>query len=119
MGKPKDRSEAYEELKSFSGRTHQVLTGITLYHKESETILTEVDITNVTFRSLTENELQWYLSIQKSGKMSLALTEYRKKANALSVVLMGSYSSVMGLPITLFYGMLSKLNYKFDKFPVA
>lgn len=118
VGKPADREEAYRELKSFSGRTHQVLTGITLYCNSSGAILTETDSTDVTFRDLTEGELRWYLD---SGEWDGVAGSYRIQGLGECLIsgINGSYSNVMGLPITRFYGMLTKLNYRFDKFPAA
>lgn len=118
VGKPKNRDEAYVELKQFSGKKHQVFTGITLYSGRTDSMISDVEITDVTFRDLNENEIQWYLN---SGEWKDVAGSYRiqEKGECLIKGINGSYSSVMGLPITLFYGMLSRLNYKFDKFPVA
>ena len=114
IGKPKDRNDAMRELKRFSGQIHQVYTGITLFHKNSKRIITEVEITDVTFRSLSEDEIQWYLNTEEwigvAGSYRI-----QGKGECLIKGINGSYSNVMGLPITRFYGMLSKLNYKFDK----
>jgi len=118
IGKPGDRFDAYNELKKFSGQTHQVYTGITLFNKETDRIITEVEITDVTFRKLTENEIQWYLNTDE-WKDVAGSYRIQEKGECLIQGINGSYSSVMGLPITLFYGMLSKLNYKFDKFPAG
>ena len=118
IGKPENRDEAYRELNRFSGQTHQVYSGITLYSSKADTIISDVEATDVTFRKLTENEIQWYLN---TGEWEGVAGSYRiqEKGECLSEGINGSYSSVMGLPITLFYGMLSKLNYKFDKFPAG
>lgn len=118
IGKPRDRSEAERELRSFSGRTHRVYTGVTLYCHSSDTVLTEVDITDVTFRKLSDKEIIWYLNTEE-WKGVAGSYRIQGKGECLISGINGSYSNVMGLPITLFYGMLSRLNYKFDKFPVA
>jgi nucleoside triphosphate pyrophosphatase len=118
VGKPVDREDACRELNNFSGHTHQVYTGITLFCSNTDTILTDVDVTDVTFRDLTENEIQWYLNTEE-WKDVAGSYRIQEKGECLIQGINGSYSCVMGLPITLFYGMLSKLNYKFDKFPVA
>lgn len=118
IGKPMNRADAMNELMQFSGKTHQVLTGVTLYRGKSETAITEVDKTDVTFRKLTENEIQWYLNTEE-WKDVAGSYRIQEKGECLIRGINGSYSNVMGLPITLFYGMLSKLNYQFDKFPVA
>lgn len=118
VGKPADREEAYRELKNFSGNTHQVLTGVSLYRGSDGTIITETGITDVTFRNLSEEEILRYL---RSGEWEGVAGSYRiqGKGECLISGINGSYSNVMGLPITRFYGMLTKLNYSFDKFPAA
>ncbi|MDA3808930.1 MAG: Maf family protein [Spirochaetaceae bacterium] len=118
VGKPYDREGAYKELKRFSGKTHQVFTGISLYNKELNIIINDIDKTDVTFRELTENEIQWYLGTNE-WKDVAGSYRIQGKGECLIQSINGSYSSVMGLPITLFYGMLKKLNYKFDKFPAG
>jgi len=118
IGKPANRDDAMRELKNFSGRTHKVYTGITLYNSKKDSVFTEVEITDVTFRSLTENELHWYLNTEE-WKDVAGSYRIQEKGECLIQGINGSYSNVMGLPITRFYGMLSKLNYQFDKFPAV
>lgn len=118
IGKPENREDAYRELSRFSGRTHQVYSGITLYSRNSDRIITDVEITDVSFRNLSESELQWYLNTEE-WKGVAGSYRIQGKGECLIRGINGSYSSVMGLPITLFYGMLTKLNFKFDKFPAG
>lgn len=118
IGKPLNIDDAMNELIQFSGHTHQVLTGVALYCGESKSITMEVDITDVTFRNLTDREIQWYLATEE-WKDVAGSYRIQEKGECLIQGINGSYSNVMGLPITRFYGMLSKLNYQFDKFPVA
>jgi septum formation protein len=118
VGKPTDKNDAYRELKSFSGKTHQVYTGVSLYNREQNIIINDADKTDVTFRDLTEMEIQWYLNCNEWRDVAGSY-RIQEKGECLIERINGSYSSVMGLPITLFYGMLTRLNYKFDKFPVA
>jgi septum formation protein len=116
VGKPRNRNEARAELISLSGMTHQVLTGISLYCNRKNIIITEVDCTDVTFRSLSEGEIEWYLNTEE-WKGVAGSYRIQGKGECLIERINGSYSNVMGLPITRFYGMLTRLNFKFDKFP--
>ena len=113
VGKPQNREEAEKELRSLSGMTHQVLTGISLYSVRENTLISEVDVTDVTFRPLSDREIRWYLD---SGEWEGVAGSYRiqGKGECLISGINGSYSNVMGLPITRFYGMLTKLNFQFD-----
>ena len=118
IGKPDDENDAYMMLKKFSGKKHQVYSGIALYNRKADKIITDIDITDVTFRNLTENEIQWYLDTEE-WKDAAGAYKIQEKGECLIKGINGSYSCVMGLPIALFYGMLTKLNYKFDKFPAV
>ncbi|MBB6481318.1 Maf family protein [Spirochaeta isovalerica] len=113
VGKPENRLEAERELLSLSGMTHQVLTGISLYRAKDRTILTEVDITDVTFRPLSAKEIAWYLDTEE-WKGVAGSYRIQGKGECLISGINGSYSNVMGLPITRFYGMLTKLDFTFD-----
>ena len=60
LGKPRDREEAAAMLRKLSGRRHQVLTGVALFHKGQ--VRTHVETTEVEFASLTEKDIAWYIA---------------------------------------------------------
>jgi len=95
-GKPKDRADAFNMLRNLSGKTHFVLTGVTLVSdlkEESFTVATEVE-----FYDLTDGQIENYLDtgepFDKAGAYGIqgygALLV--KKIN-------GDYYTVMGFPI--------------------
>ena len=62
LGKPKDEAEAQLMLKSLSGKKHQVLTGFAIVDgTNTDNYFTQVEITNVKFRSLREKEIKAYV----------------------------------------------------------
>ncbi|TFG59488.1 MAG: Maf-like protein, partial [Spirochaetales bacterium] len=67
LGKPRNVSEAGEFLDLLSGKTHQVITGVALRGRKTGRICSASELTEVTFRPLTEEDLSWYLS---SGEWS-------------------------------------------------
>jgi len=111
IGKPKDREEARRMLKAFSGSTHKVISGLALVHKRNRWI-TDYSCTMVTFRDLTEKELEWYLDTEEWAGVAGAYRIQEKAACFINQI-DGSFSNVMGLPIHTFYDMLRRSNYPF------
>ncbi len=107
LEKPKDANDAAEILRSLSGRTHQVITAVALISPEK--MATAYSITQVSFRSITENEIKEYW-----------LTgEPRDKAGGYAIQglgavfvksIQGSYSNVVGLPIEICCELLSQFD---------
>jgi septum formation protein len=58
--KPKDDQDAYNTLKTLSGKMHEVITGVTLRTKQK--MKTFYVITKVYFNSLTDEEIRYYVS---------------------------------------------------------
>ncbi|MCK5200505.1 MAG: septum formation protein Maf [Spirochaetales bacterium] len=106
IGKPKSAREAAELLQSFSGRIHQVITGLTLYNGKNEQLTQDKAVTNVVFANLSEQEISWYLS---TAEWKGAAGGYRIQDQGALLIssINGSWYNVMGLPIRLFYGMVA------------
>lgn len=100
-GKPHDEAEACEMLRALSGRTHTVITGVTLTSAcrcKSFAVSTEV-----TFAALTDEEIGYYVShyrpMDKAGAYGV-----QEWIGYIGVTGMnGSYYNVMGLPIQRLY----------------
>ncbi|MGZ3788898.1 MAG: Maf family protein [Bacteriovorax sp.] len=101
-GKPKDKDEARVILSELSGRTHQVVTGVSFLFKELSTGKIRehlfFDSTEVTFNEITEDLMDAYIatgdSLDKAGAYGIqgpSLT-FISKVN-------GSYSNVVGFPL--------------------
>lgn len=95
LGKPKNKSDAYEMLSFLSGKTHRVYTGIALI--TSEKVVNVCDFAEVTFKSLTENDINSYIetgecfgkaggyAVQGIGKALVEKTD-------------GDFYTIVGLP---------------------
>ena len=107
MGKPKDEEEAKDMLMRLSGKTHQVITGVCL--TTSSIQKTFATVTDVTFATLTEDEIDYYVTryqpMDKAG--SYGVQEWIGFVGVEN--LSGSYFNVMGLPIQRLYTELKKL----------
>lgn len=111
IGKPANREEAGEMLKAFSGRTHRVVTGLALLCGKKPPLL-DYAVTDVTFRQLSEREIDWYLNTEEWAGVAGAY-RIQEQGACFITSLTGSYSNVMGLPIHTFYGMLLNINFPF------
>lgn len=104
FGKPKDVEEALAMLTRLSGRSHRVLTGICLITPDDRVRQKIID-TRVRFKRLSKEEIQSYL----------ASREWRGKAGGYAIQglagcfvqkIVGSYTNVVGLPLTEVASML-------------
>lgn len=94
LGKPVDEKEAISTLRSLSGRTHFVKTGVCFIH-ENKTY-SFVDTTEVHFRNLSDLEILTYV---KSGRCMDKAGSYGIQECDFVEWIDGSYSNVMGLPM--------------------
>lgn len=106
LGKPRDEEDARCMLRNLSGKTHQVYTAVTFaqYSKALETL---VDCTDVSFRELTDAEIDYYVQkykpLDKAGAYGV-----QEWIGYIGVTAMhGSYFNVMGFPIERVYEWLT------------
>ena len=109
-GKPQNVSEAEEFLKVFSGHTHQVISALALFNGKLNYLDTRVSVNQVTFKKLTDKEIQWYLD---TDEWHGAAGGYRIQGKAQLFIknIKGSFSSIMGLSISDFYEIMQAHNY--------
>lgn len=104
LGKPADRNEAYDMLKELSGRTHTVITSVSLLLENN--IQTVSDTAAVTFAALEDWEITYYIDhfkpFDKAG--SYGIQEW---IGMIGVEKMeGSFYTIMGLPVHIVYKLL-------------
>ena len=107
LGKPTDENDACRMLGELSGRTHQVVTGVTLTSARAQRSFSV--ITEVTFKELTEKEIRYYVShyhpLDKAG--AYGIQEWIGYIGCVG--LKGSYYNVMGLPVQRIYAELKRM----------
>ena len=102
LGKPKNYKESFAMLKSLSGKTHQVLTGVSLVHLDLGIDFTFNESTDVSFCFLTDEEINKYIDkykpYDKAGSYGIqdGFSVYVEKIN-------GCFFNVMGFPISRFH----------------
>lgn len=97
LGKPHSDEEAHAMLRTLSGRTHNVVTGVSLTtkrHQKKFAVNTEV-----TFKQLTDEEIDYYVNkyhpYDKAG--AYGIQEWIGYIGVTAI--RGSYFNVMGLPV--------------------
>ncbi len=105
FGKPRSLSDAKHMLRRLSGRTHEVLTAVSVWlvsAPESEKVSlgfrTFVDAAQVTFRSLDDDEIAEYLKKGESFDKAGAYAVQGAGADLVSAV-EGDLNTVIGLPV--------------------
>ncbi len=106
LGKPRDRDDARDMLHALSGRTHTVISGVTL--RTAARRRTFSARSDVRFRPLSDEEIDYYLNnhrpYDKAG--SYGIQEWIGYAAIERID--GSFYNVMGLPIQKVYTELEK-----------
>lgn len=97
LGKPKDHDEAVSMLRRLSGKTHQVITGVTISTLEKRTTFSTE--TKVKFAELSDSDIEYYvdnfLPYDKAGAYGI-----QEWIGCVAVeAIEGSFYNVMGLPV--------------------
>lgn len=106
LGKPKDYDDAFIMLKTLSGNTHEVITSVCIKSLEKSDVFNET--TKVTFNTLSDAEIKYYLDnykpFDKAG--SYGIQEWIGLVAIARIE--GSYANVVGMPVDKVYQHLSK-----------
>ena len=121
IGKPKDAEDAVRILSMLSGKTHRVFTGVSVIAdipdesaaaqcsiRKKEEIQTECSITEVTFETLSPDEITDYVHsgdpLDKAGSYGI-----QGPFGMFVHEIRGNYFTVIGMPIPVLYKMLKKI----------
>lgn len=107
LGKPHDENEAFSILKSLSNETHEVITSVCFTTHTFEKTLHS--ITKVAFKSLTDEEIKYYIKTAKPFDKAGAYGIQDWIGQIGVTKLEGSYFNVMGLPTHLVYKTLNDI----------
>lgn len=107
LGKPKDAPEAFKMLRKLSGKKHQVITSISIKNLHFQKIIN--DVTTVSFKALTNEEINYYIKnykpFDKAG--AYGIQEWIGFIGIDKIE--GSYFNVVGLPVHKLYQEFMKL----------
>jgi septum formation protein len=104
LGKPRDDGDAERMLRLLSGRTHVVMTGISLRRGAYE--LGRVITTSVRFETLSSKDISWYLA-SGEGRDKAGAYAIQGLASRFVTSIDGSYSNVVGLPMATVHALLT------------
>ena len=112
LGKPLDGQDARRMLSQLNGRRHEVLTGVAVLSVETPADVSpqgasEVVVSQVLLRQLTEATIDWYLATDEPADKAGAYAVQGLGA-ALVERVEGSYTNVVGLPLTETLGLLRR-----------
>lgn len=98
LEKPDSVPHARQMIRQLSGNTHRVLTGYSIICRDKAHIFTDSATTEVMFKQLTEEEIEWYVHTDepydKAGGYAIqGLGSFMVKG------ITGSYTNVVGLPV--------------------
>jgi septum formation protein len=115
FGKPADAGDAARMLRELSGRTHSVLTGVSL-RNGSGAERSAVATTAVEFTTLTPEDIEWYVctgeGIDKAGAYAI-----QGLASRFVTRIDGSYSNVVGLPVAAVFELARLAGWTFENAP--
>ena len=98
LGKPKNEAQAKNMLQRLSGREHKVFTGFSIVRIASNAIQTKVVQSAVKFKTISPEELKWYVACDepydKAGGYAI-----QGKGSYFIQSIRGSYTNVIGLPL--------------------
>ena len=104
LGKPKNYEDALQMLQSMSGKTHEVITSVCF--KTKNKVETIYEVTKVTFKTLLDAEINYYLDnykpFDKAG--SYGIQEWIGLIGISKIE--GSYTNVVGMPVEKIYSKL-------------
>lgn len=111
LGKPQSYDEAYAMLSKLSGSCHKVVTGLTIIDIENSTQRIDYKITEVEMREITNQEISDYIStgepMDKAGGYGI-----QERGAIFVKEIKGSYTNVVGLPVTKLVMMCKDLGYQ-------
>jgi len=103
LGKPEDRGDAIAMLTALSGRAHEVLTGVAI--ASAAGVRSGVEQTRVWFSAVTDEDIRRYVDsgqpMDKAGAYGI-----QGLASRFIPRIEGSYTNVVGLPVTLVSSIL-------------
>ncbi|MBP7735584.1 MAG: septum formation protein Maf [Spirochaetes bacterium] len=110
IGKPSDFEDAVAMLMMLKGRTHRVITAVTLLAAENpeapRTMMTGFEATEVTFRDLDRDGVIRYLNTidyrDKAGSYA-----FQEQGSMIVEGFRGSATNIIGFPLRLFFSMLA------------
>ncbi|MFC1568097.1 Maf family protein [Candidatus Margulisiibacteriota bacterium] len=109
LGKPKSKKEAFAMLKSLSGKTHKVMTGIAVIDSETFAKAASFEVTKVKMKKVPASEIMEYVEsgrpLDKAGSYGIQEIE-----EIFIDKIAGDYDNVVGLPVRKLKELLCEIS---------
>lgn len=102
LGKPKDTDDAVRMIGLIQGRTHEVITGVTVILKNEKKEISFAEVTTVHVFPMTEEQIRSYAESKEPMDKAGAYAIQGKFAAYISGI-EGDYNNVVGLPVSRLY----------------
>ncbi len=111
IGKPRDRRDATEMLRTLSGRTHTVYTAVAV--RRGEHLVSGVEHVAVTFRALSDATIESYIA---TGEPMDKAGAYGIQGYGATIVerIDGDYFAVMGMPLGRLVDLMAQVGVRYD-----
>lgn len=106
LGKPRDDEDAARMLRRLSGRVHEVMTGVCA--QAAASAVAHVEVSHVFFSTLSEEDIAWYVA-SGEGRDKAGAYAIQGLASRFIPRIEGSYSNVVGLPISVVIHLVGRL----------
>lgn len=113
--KPKTKQEAFQNMKSMSGKVTYAITGITIKDLYQNKEISFIDTTEVHFNEISDEDIQWYVD---NDKDILNKCGYSIPGKAMFFInkIVGDYNTALGMSISKVYDKLKELGYSISDF---
>jgi len=108
LGKPKNRADAFQMIRSMCAAEHKVITGVSIISPSHQIAFSET--TEVSFYEMTDEEIYYYIDnyevMDKAG--AYAIQDWIGQSSIKSIK--GDFFNVVGLPVSRVYQNLKQLS---------
>lgn len=114
--KPKNIKEAFENIKTLSGKVNHAVTGVTIKDLYKNQQISFYDITDVYFNTIDDEEIKWYIDNDARILERAGYSISDGPAISFAKKIDGDYYNILGMPISKLCKYLKKLGYKLSDF---
>lgn len=116
--KPKDKNEAFQNMKSMSGKVTYAVTGVTIKDLYQDKEISFADTTEVHFKEISDEDISWYV---ENDEYILERCGYSIAGKGAIFVdkIVGDYNTVLGISVSKLYSKFKELGYSISDFDMS
>ena len=113
--KPKDREEAFNNIKMMSGKVTKLTTGMTIKDLYQNKEITFYDVVDVYFKEVSDEDIKWYIDNEENLFKGCGCA-IPGKAEIFVNKIDGDFNTLFGISISKVYDKLNELGYTLTDF---